>query len=259
VAPTQHEHIDDEMLIAFLDGELPAEQSRRVEQAINDDAGLAERAERLARVAELAAQAHRHVLDEPMPQRLLGAVWQDSGAEPANAEVVTLPSRRRFADTFPLAAAASVALVVGALLGQQFGDGGTDSHRLMQADAGVIVAQNPLYTALEQTPSQQRFEAGNGDVILPVMSFQATDGRYCREFQINADRKVSIGVACKRDGYWNTEILLAAGSRPADSQSYQPASGYSQAALDVVLDSLWAGVAYGPAEEKALIQRAWRD
>lgn len=90
------------------------------------------------------------------------------------------------------------------------------------------------------------------------MSFQATDGRYCRKFQINTERKVSVGVACKQAGYWNTEILLAADSRPADKQGYQPASGYSQAALDAVLDDLWAGVAYDPAEEKVLIQQAWR-
>ena len=93
------------------------------------------------------------------------------------------------------------------------------SSEISSASAGIIVAQNPLYTALEQTPSQQRFETENGDIILPIMSFQATDGRYCRKFQINTERKVSVGVACKQAGYWNTEILLAADSRSADKQA----------------------------------------
>jgi len=258
MAPSQHESIDDEMLIAFLDGELSTEQSRRVEQAINDDVELAAQVERLAQVSELAAQAYRHVLDEPAPEHLVNAVWSNDVGQ-SEVEVVSLAARRRPTGYLPLAIAASVALVVGGLLGQQFANDSIDSHRLVQADAGVIVAQNPLYIALEQIPSQQHFEAGNGDVILPVMSFQATDGRYCREFEINADHKVSVGVACKQDGRWNTEILLAAGSRPVSRQDvFQPASGYSQTALDAVLDNLWAGVAYDVAEEERLIQRGWR-
>jgi len=255
--PPQHEQIDDEMLSAFLDGELSTEQNRHIEQAINNDVELAARAERLTQVDDLVSQAHQQVLHEPVPQHLTDAVWQTKAKQP-RAEVVNLARHQRFTGYIPMAAAASVALLIGGLLGQQLTDGSTDAHRLVQADAGVIITQNPLYIALEQTPSQQRFEAGNGDIILPVMSFQATDSRYCREFQINSDRKVSIGVACKQDGYWNTEILLAAGSRPMDNQNYQPASGYSQTALDAVLDDLWGGVAYGPAEEKVLIQQAWQ-
>jgi len=251
MAPLQHEQIDDEMLMAFLDGELSTEQNARVEQAISDDTALAARLDRLAQVSELASQAYQPVLGEPVPQRLLDAVWQNNEGQPENdegqsgASVVNLATRRRSAAGYlPMAIAASVALVIGGLLGQQFASDKTDAH-------------NPLYVALEQTPSQQRFEAENGNMIMPVMSFRASDGRYCREFRISADRKVSVGVACKQQGYWNTEILLAADNRPADSQSYQPASGHSPAALDAVLDSLWAGVAYDLTEEKSLIQEGW--
>jgi len=244
MAPLQHEQIDDEMLTAFLAGELSAEQSARVEQAINDDVALAARLDRLAQVDELTSHAYRYVLDEPVPQRLTDAVWQNNEEGQSGDRVVNLATRRRSAGYIPMAVAASVALVIGGLLGQQFASDKTGSH-------------NPLYIALEQTPSQQRFEAGNGNVIMPVMSFRASDGRYCREFRISADRKVSVGVACKQEGYWNTEILLAADNHPADGQGYQPASDHSQPALDAVLDSLWAGVAYDLAGEKALIRQGW--
>ena len=252
---SQNGYIDDETLSAFLDGELSTEQAEQIEQAINDDAELAARVESLAKVNELASQAYQEILHDPIPQHLIDAVRQQ---QPVRAEVISLASRKRFMDYVPMAVAASVALVVGSLLGYQIGDDGADSHSLVQADAGLIVMQNPLYIALEQTPSLQHYEMDNGDVIVPVMSFQADDGRYCREFQINSDQNVSVGVACKENNYWNTQVLLAAGSRPVDSTSYQPASGYSQEILDTVLDQLWMGVAYDVAEEQALIQKGWR-
>ncbi|MCF6323976.1 MAG: hypothetical protein L3J89_06615 [Gammaproteobacteria bacterium] len=261
MAPSQHEHIDDEMLVAFLNCELSSKQSAYIEQAINDDEQLAARADNLMQVdeplVELISQAHQKILREPVPSRLSAAVWQTTSTG-ARTEVMKLPARQRFTGYVPMAIAASVTLVIGSLLGQQFAEQGIDSRSLTQADAGIIIAPTPLYVALEQTPSQQPFVAGNGDIILPVMTFQVNDGRYCREFQINTDSKVSVGVACKQKDYWNMEILLAADSRPVDSKSYQPASGYSQVALDAVLDGLWNGVAFDQAAEKELIQQAWR-
>ncbi len=251
---SQHNNIDDKMLIAFLDNELSNEQMARVEHAINEDRELAARAESLALTSDLASQAYQHVIHEPTPQHLIDAVWQKS-AEPSRTNVVSLSSRRRFSGLLPLATAASLALVVGAILGPQLTHDDVGSHQLAQSS---LNSQNTLYIALEKTPSLQHFEVENDHTILPVMSFQAVDGRYCREFQINKDKNVSVGVACKQNGTWNTEILLAADQHPVDHQDYQPASGYSQVALDAVLDDLWSGIAFDQTEEQALIQKAWR-
>jgi len=253
---TQHQQIDDETLIAFLQGTLSEAQSLLIEQAINENTALAARAEQLSSDDPVIARAFQQVLSESLPRHLEDAVWQGA-TQKTTADVVALPQHNRNKGYLPMAAAASIALVIGGLLGQQFTEDTSNNHSLTQADAGLIVAQNPLYVALEQTTSQQHFAAGNGDIIQPIMSFQANDGRHCREFQINTDSKVSIGVACKQDGYWNTEILLAAGNRPTGSQQYQPAAGYSQAALDAVLDTLWDGVAFDLNEEQALIQQGW--
>jgi len=253
---SQHHQIDDETLSAFLAGTLPDEQSLQIEQALNNDESLATRAEQLTQADPLASLAYQDLLREPIPSHLRDTVWQNK-TQQTDSNVIKLPAQRRASGYLPMATAASIALLIGGLLGQQLIGNKSNSHRLAQADAGVIVAQNPLYTALEQTPSQHHFEAGNGDIILPVMSFQANDGRYCREFQINADSKVSVGVACKQDGYWSTEILLAAGTRPHNTLSYQPAAGYSQPALDAVLGNLWNGIAFDQHEEQVLIQQAW--
>ncbi len=245
-----------QMLIAFLDNELSNEQMAWVEQAINEDSTLTARAETLALADGLASQAYQHVMHEPTPQHLIDAVWQ-KGADQSHTNVVSLASRRRFSGLIPLATAASLALVVGAILGPQLTRDEIGSHQLAQTEQGSLSAQNPLYIALEKTPSLQHFEVENGYTILPVMSFQAVDGRYCREFQINKKNSVSVGVACKQEGRWGTEILLAADHHPADYQNYQPASGYSQVALDAVLDGLWSGITFDQTEEQALIQKAW--
>ncbi len=253
---SEHNNIDDKMLIAFLDNELSNEQMAWVEQAINDDSALAARAETLALADDLASQAYQHVMHEPTPQHLIDTVWQKS-ADQSRTNVVSLASRRRFSGLLPLATAASLALVVGAILGPQLTNDEIGSHQLAQTEQGSLSVQNPLYIALEKTPSLQHFEVESGYTILPVMSFQAVDGRYCREFQVNKEKSISVGVACKQDGSWNTEILLAADHHPADQQNYQPASGYSQVALDAVLDDLWSGIAFDQTEEQALIQKAW--
>ncbi|MCF6217193.1 MAG: hypothetical protein L3J62_01405 [Gammaproteobacteria bacterium] len=254
---SEHNNIDDKMLIAFLDNELSNEQMTWVEQAINEDGALAARAESLALADDLASQAYQHAMHEPTPQRLIDAVWK-KGAEQPRTNVVNLASRRRFSGLLPLATAASLALVVGAILGPQLTSDDIGTHQLAQTGQSNPSSQSALYIALEKTPSLQHFEVENGHTILPVMSFQAVDGRYCREFQVNKESSVSVGVACKQDGTWNTEILLAADHHPVDHQNYQPASGYSQITLDAVLDDLWSGIAFDQTEEQALIQKAWR-
>lgn len=245
--------IDDELLMAFIDGELTPEEQSRIEQAVSEDPQLAARAEVLAETRRLAQEAFSAVLNEPVPDKLLDMLPVD------DAEVVDLVSRRdRVSAYMPMGIAASLALVVGLLVGSQFPDKHADTHALLLADAGYINSSNPLYSALEEMPSHSSFATEHGDIIVPLLTFRANDGRYCREFEINAERTVSIGVACRLNEAWQLEVLLAGDGRPSGVSDYQPASGYSEAALNAVLDSLWQGDAYDLNEEKRLIRQQWK-
>ncbi len=64
---------NDELLIAYLDGELDAAAAAEVAGMLERDAALGERARRLAESAAMLRAAFDEVLHEPVPERLLAA------------------------------------------------------------------------------------------------------------------------------------------------------------------------------------------
>lgn len=113
----------DELLIAYLDGELDTENASEVAAAIARDPALAHEAQRLGETAAALRAAFDDVLHEPVPERLLAAARGETGGD----KVVRFPEPRKRAAPRPatdwrrwvaLPIAASVAcLVIGGGLG----------------------------------------------------------------------------------------------------------------------------------------------
>ena len=267
--------IDDELLMAYADGALSPEDAEVVEKAMRSDPAVADKVAAYRRDRELLAEAYAAPMREAPPPHLLDAV--DAGLErlgdgagdgERGGSVVPFRSRRAprapggFDWRLPLAA--SVALIIGAVAGRQLpGLPNSVDHALVRADAAAIDPGNPLFVALETTPGGQPYplaqaDREGGDVIVPVLTFRSHDGRFCREFEINSQTAVSVGIACREPDYWKMEILLAAEDRPADSTTYQAASGYSEEALSVIVDKLMAEDPLGMEAEADLIGRGWR-
>ena len=118
---------NDEVLIAYLDGELDAESADAVAAAIARDPALAHEARRLSETAAALRAAFDDVLHEPVPERLLAAARGELGGD----KVVRFPEARKRATSRPAASwqrwaalpiAASVAcLIVGSGLGYLIG------------------------------------------------------------------------------------------------------------------------------------------
>ncbi|QBY02533.1 anti-sigma factor [Rhodophyticola sp. CCM32] len=108
--------IDDEMLSAFLDGELTADKTRAIETALTDDPGLQAQFETLMAANNLAKQAFAAMADEPVPLALAAAIQDAPVPIPANAP--NAPSSRA---GWLLASALVIALGVGASSGYFFG------------------------------------------------------------------------------------------------------------------------------------------
>ena len=260
----------DEELMAYVDGQLSAEEAKAIKAAVELDSDLQAKVNEFETTRQLLSHAFDEIIDEPIPQRLLDLLEVKPSVEPKSetAEVVSLAKHRETKSFFmrpmqQVATAASVALIIGGVVGHQFGSSQTSTleHRLVQADAGFVVAGNPLHEALESTPSHEihHVNTGVGDMIMPIMSFKAVDDRYCREFEINADSSISMGVACRIAGQWHVEVLLAAGQRAEGSLEYQPASGYSEDALNAVIDRMWNGEAFDAEQESQLISNRWQN
>jgi len=254
--------ITDEKLMAFVDGELSQDILQSMQQTIAQSTELQARVEQLRLTRDLAASAFDSVLQQPVPQRLLDAVYNtpmgDQLASTKASVVSLVPANKVTSQSYlGYALAASITLGIGVIIGMQLQFGDVAKPTVAQADAGLIQASNPLFTALQQTPSLQAYQTEEGGAITPTISFSAQDGRYCREFEVMAGGKVSIGVACREASAWRVEVLLAAEQSTVSQQGYQTASGYSQQALDAVVDRLWSGEAYDAEHEQRLIEQGW--
>ena len=119
----------------------------------------------------------------------------------------------------PLAASLA-ALVIGASLGHYFTERGFDREL---RNAGFILSpqdqlafQKALAQGLERELSGTRIawtnpDTGHGGEIVPIRTFQAENGQYCREFldvrRITGSAQDHGGIACRgADGVWRVRV-----------------------------------------------------
>lgn len=251
----------DEVLSAFIDGELPPEEMEAVRRSVETNAALAARIAALKRADRLVAGAYRGIDDEPMPQSvldLLAARGEAAGVDGSN--VIAFAPRRLPGGrpAWAAALAASLALAVGLGLGLQLATGGAPSAGAILI-AGVIEKGDPLYSALETAPSAETVSVGKGGASLtPVLTFRSEAGDYCREFMTEAGGRSNRGLACRQNDQWTVEFAVAATPQPVDGASYTTASSDLNAAFDSFVDELIADQPLAPEEEQAVIEAGWK-
>ena len=128
---------------------------------------------------------------------------------------------------------------------------------LAQLGLGDIAAASPLLQALETVPANARYVVGDGrgETVLPLLSLQTSDGRYCRQFEIRSAALISVALACRADdGGWRVEMLQGV----AAEDGFQPSPSRYAETQRGVFDQLWGGRSLSAEEEQALIARAWR-
>jgi hypothetical protein len=74
-----------------------------------------------------------------------------------------------------------------------------------------LEGQVEFQMALQSLPSNSSQGLRDSGVVSPRVSFTAGDGRYCREFAIEARGETTKGIACKGDRLWSVEALSKAG------------------------------------------------
>ncbi len=186
--------LNDELLCAYMDGELDAEMHARVERALVDDAGARVRLERM-RVADerLKAEIPLPALqpNDPLSARILGG-------EPVSRTV--RPSLRWGVAITALAAGIS-GVIVGFVL-----------SRSQEAPEAPVVASAPfpslsgassntLLAALDSGESGKTIEDGERAAQV-ILTFETEDGRYCRAFRSREASAAAEGVACRNGAQW---------------------------------------------------------
>lgn len=234
--------VTDEMLMAYVDGELSPADVARIDAAAAADESLAARLASHRRLAGAVAGAFADVALEPAPDRLVDAV---AGAgRVVSLDAVRQSRARPSAGQWGLIAAGIVAgLVVGVSL----------PRGPAPLVGGDMRARGQLAAALD---SQLASAPEAGALVRVGLSFRATDHGYCRTFTVTSDEGPA-GLACRDGDGWTVRMAVA---RAAAS----PAGDYRTAAADTPPEIIAAAQAImldAPLDasgEAAAKARGWR-
>lgn len=210
------DHLGDEVLSAYLAGELDADAVADLEARLADDRDLARRLDATARVlavlrgideveppAGAGERLRRRLADEVGPRVAPAGQGpgDDAAEDAAPAPVTTLASRRRVpwqAVAGIAAGLAAVALVGGGLL-QGFG-GGTEQAADDSADMATEAAEPDVRTFADSADSADEHAAGSADEDATALAEEESAGDQGREGAAPAPPVPSTGEADGRAG-----------------------------------------------------------
>ena len=252
--------ITDQLLMAFVDGELSPDLAALIMSRLETEPDLLERLEQHQRLRRDLSSAYGSVMVEPLPPSLTDLL-AGAGAKveppPArmSAKILSLPSKaaersalRRVGAAWPAWAAAAAAAVLGVGISEARHAG----DPLTRSGDGKIVASGPLARALENNMAA---DAGSQGAKI-MASFADRSGRYCRVFGAAAGGHED-GVACKADGRWQV-IALANGGESEPSNGYRQAASPLAPSVAAAVEDLQASAVLTPDQERKARTQQWR-
>ena len=215
--------IEQETLVAYVDGELGEIETRQVEQLMAQDAVVRETVRQLRESALLLRAAFNEPVNAPVPAGLVDSINQAFATESRDVKEGRNGAARGPATWWPMALAACFfGLLIGGGLNVWLVD-----VRVAQEVARVEalnraneqMKQAALFNALEQkvsgeTVAWENPDSGYRGAITPVRTFKNRDEQWCREYTL---RETAAGetedlrraIACREPaGQWRTRLVL---------------------------------------------------
>lgn len=240
--------VDEEKLIAWIDGALEPVDAAAVADAVAADPALAALAESHRRLTTRLRGGFNAILHEPIPAALAAVV------RPA-ATVIDLSAARRTRDDrsaapvgrrrMPQWAAIAATLAVGIVAGRMAGEFGPQPI-LTQGRSG-LQASGQLAAALDD-------ELASVPVRGPVrvhVTFRAHDGQICRTWSTAGQD----GVACHSGDRWRIVASVAAST--VDTEQYRMAGNSNQKLLGII-DGMIKGETFDAQQEVQARRSGWR-
>jgi hypothetical protein len=216
--------ISDEQLDAYMDGELSEAQRSLIAQAIVQDANLAQRVARQQALRERLRKHFDGVLQEPVPDRLIGLVkGAKFDAMAPLADLAAARNKRRLSvgsiltskpGWYAIAASILVGSIAGLLMARW--NSGTD---LTTFKDGKLIARGALASALDEQLASAI--PPNASVHISL-SFKARSGRYCRTFDI-AGAEGTAGLACYDEQHWRVLTLIGEPAKEGTDPAFRMA------------------------------------
>ena len=263
--------VSDEMLMAFADGVLDAATRESVEAAILRNPEYAQKVDKFRATSELIRKAFRHQPTESEQELLADIPLAVTQAPRNGSRGLRFSGRARpraaFSPHWPLAMAASIALLVGGAAGWLLHRGGTESPQtsagLVSFENGRLVAHSALQELLEKkgsgTPSAAKTTDGRSWELKASFTFRSTDQLTCRRYEMSSnDAGRFAGFACRSGaGQWTVQAHAQQDAKlGVDGKTFAPAAGGSSA-LDAAIRAAMDGDALESAEEAALLANRW--
>jgi hypothetical protein len=245
-------NVDDETVMAYVDGELDAARRAEIDAAIAADDGLARRIEQQRALRERVGGAFTKLMDEPVPERLTIAARGGAGVPtPQRGNVLKFPTRAARAPAAPWRTrewtAMAASLLVGVLLSWSF-FGSSGSSPVVAGKDGLL-ARGELAVALDR---QLASEQTGDERILIGLTFKARDGNYCRSFVMRSTR--TAGLACRAGSEWH--IPASESATVQDGVMQQAGSALPPSILRII-ETRMDGAALDAEAEKAAQSGAW--
>lgn len=243
---------------AYLDGEMDDAATAAFEADLESDPALAAALERHMSNDQLL----RSAFDGPMQESTDNALLERMGLAPQKSGAII-----DFAAAAEKREAAKTAKAAN--------DDSPPWHRWRWPALGTIVAalvfaftlqtgkapdgEDAFQMALEKNGSSQMARMGGGETLTPLLTFKASDGRYCREYSRGGGKVSGTGVACRGNDGWTNEAFAKVNTKLSDGKQIETASGSDPAALEEAYTRLDASDPIQSREEKNLISNGWND
>ncbi len=239
--------VTDEMITAWLDGEVSPQQREEIEQAVAASPQLGRRVARLSQMDRMLAPAYSETLNAAIPARFeailarpRASAWSLSRLHPVFGGLLE-PRTMGMA-----AAVLVVGVVAGGLLLSKPAEPGFET-----ASDGLLIANKEMVISLA---SLQSSGAAGSQAVRIKLSLVDGGGNYCRQFETAS----SAGLACLEGGQWKVDTLSPANAPAGQGDQYVMADGAVDPSIAAALKRRGVKQLLDRAQEAAAIATGWK-
>lgn len=237
---------DDELLSAYLDGELSESDEVALQERLSEDPVLSESFNRMCILDVSVSRAYDQIQDTPHSAKL------EALLRPTKVENIFLRIIDTVSDRVPYQFAAAVVLGCVFVLSSFI----STSHTGIYVSQGVFGKKVSLI--LDSTLSHTTVALNSLSNIQPVLSYESITQEFCREYILSDQNKVVRGIACKnRTGFWEERISTSIPGYIEDSQ-YHTVAAPDTDILNSYIDKTMHGLPMSLDEELLVIQAGWK-
>jgi negative regulator of sigma E activity len=253
--------VPDEVLMAYVDGELPEDERKAVRAALAADQSLVERMQSFLFTRGPLLRPFDAVLASPIPERLSALLANAAPAPQRRAPGTSGSSKLRqiiagFWTPF-LSPAAAIPVVIAGVAGGWLLQQALNSDFVALDSRGGLVASAAVQAALETTPMKGQAAIGSQVTLEPTFTFATAKDGWCRQYRLtHRDGQSANGLACRDHGLWRVIVQTPGALRPHSSDKTVPA-GEDEGVVGEVRSAMKEGDVLGREEEERLMREHW--